>query len=196
MSLVRDAHDALIRFARCEWATHMPWLMIDSELCEMVGSLPVGTTLAEAIPEAFGASVPSADVAASPSVPPVIIAPPSVLPATSARVPTLSVDVSSRPRGQARVLVPPSRTSSRSPATASPAQATPSPVLPPVPSRPPSAGSGAGAALSSTPGSAPSPSVAVPPAGPSRTIRARPAAPATSDVGKSGRVRFASFGRL
>jgi hypothetical protein len=187
-ALVRDAHNALICFATCEWAALVPWLMIDTELCEMVGSLPEGTTLAEAIPEAFGASAPSADVAASPSAPPVVIAPPPVLLAISTRVPTLSVDISSRPRGQARVLVPPSHTSSRSPATASPVQMTPSPVVPPVSLRPPSAGSGADAVLPPTPGSAPSPSVAVPPVGTSRAVGACPLVPAAPDVGRPVRV--------
>ena len=113
MSLVRDAHDALIRFARCEWATRVPWLMIDSELCEMVGSLPVGTTLSEAIPEAFGALAPASVAAAPSSVPPVVVAPPSSPPsAPSARAPTLSLDTSSHSHGQTRVLVPPARTAS------------------------------------------------------------------------------------
>ena len=194
VALVRDAHNALIRFATREWAIIAPWVMLDTELCGLVGSLPEGTTLAEAIPEAFGASAPPADVAAPSSVPPVVIAPPSAPPsAASVRVPTLSLDISSRLRGQPLVLVPPSRASSRSPATASPAQTTPSPVVPPVSSQPPSAGSGADAALPSTPGSGPSPSIAVPPAGPSHVVRERPISPAAPVVGKSGRVSAVLF---
>jgi hypothetical protein len=191
VALVRDAHNALIRFATREWAIIAPWVMLDMELCGLVGSLPEGTTLAEAIPEAFGASALTTVAAAPSSVPPVVIAPPSASPsAASAWAPTLSLDISSRLHGQARVLVPPSRTASRSPATASPAQTTPSPVVPPVSSQPPSAGSGADAALPPTPGSGPSPPVAVPPAGPSRAVRARPPVPVASDVGRSVRVCF------
>jgi hypothetical protein len=194
VALIRDAHNALIRFATREWAELAPWVMLDAELCELVGSLPEGTTLAEAIPAAFGAPDPASVAAPSSAIPPVVVAPPSALPsATSSRAPALFLDTSSRARGLTRVLVPPSRTASRSPATASPAQTTPSPVVPHVSSHPPSAGSGADAALASTLAPAPSLSAAVPPAGPSHVVQARPTAPAAPVVGKSGRVSAVSF---
>ena len=196
-ALIQDAHNALIRFATRKWAKHAPWLMLDAELCKFVGALPEGATLAEAFPREFGAFAPPAVVAAPSPVPPVVIAPPSApSSAVSARVPTLSLDTSSHPRGLGRVLVPPSRTASRSPATASPAQTTPSPVVPPgvfpVSSHPPSAGSGAGAALPPTSGPAPSPSSVLPPAGPSRPVRARPVVVA-ADSSKVPRVRLSLF---
>jgi hypothetical protein len=189
VALVRDAHNALICFTTREWAVIALWVMLDTELCGLVGSLPERTTLAEAVPEAFGASALTTVAAAPSSVPPVVIAPPSASPSfASARAPTLSLDISSRLHSQACILVPPSRTASRSPATASPAQTTPLPVVPPVSSQPPSAGSGVDAAP--TPGSGPSPPVAVLPAGPSRAVRARPPVPVASDVGRSVRVCF------
>ena len=146
----------------------MPWLMLDDELCAIVASLPAGVTLAEAYPEEFKSPAPVA-AAASSSIPPVFVAPPSSpAPVVSSPAQPLLLDASSRPRGLSPVLVPPARAASRSPASVSPVSTTPSPVVPPAPSRSPSTGSGAGAAL---PSPAPLPS-----AGGARPRRAGPSA--------------------
>ena len=163
----------------------------------VVARLPAGVTLIEAYPDEFPPPVPAPVVAAPLPVPPVVVAQPVASPsAPAAPTPTCSLDASSSFCGPTPVLVPPARTSPRSPATLSPAP-TPSPVVPPVSSRSPSVGFGAGSAPPSTPGSAPSPSVPLPPSGSSRTVRARrvaptalaaPAASAAPDTAKSAQV--------
>ena len=147
--------------------------MLDDELCAIVASLPAGVTLAEAYPEEFKSPAPVA-AAASSSIPPVFVAPPSSpAPVVSSPAQPLLLDASSCPRGLSPVLVPPARAASRSPASVSPVSTTPSPVVPPAPSRSPSTGSGAGAAL---PSPAPLPSAPLPSAGGARPRRAGPSA--------------------
>ena len=189
----------MIRFATWDWAEDMPWVVGGQAMRDIVAQLPAGITLAEAYPDEFPPFVPAPVEVAPLPVPPVVVTQPVVTPsARLASTPALSVDTSSSSRGPAPVLVPPARTSSRSPAALSPAQ-TPSPAVLPASSRSPSTGSGAGPAPPSTPGSAPSPSVPLPPTGGSRSVRSRRAAPAAPavptpsaapDAAKSARVSF------
>jgi hypothetical protein len=186
VSLVRDAHDASIRFATREWAENVSWLMLDDELCAIVASLSAGVTLAEAYPEEFRSPAPVAAAAPS-SVPPVFVAPPSSpAPAVSAPSQPLLLGTPSLSRGLSPVLVPPARSASRSPASVSPVLTTPSPVVPSAPSRSPSAGSGVGAALPSPVSALPAllSSAPLPSVGGARPLRAGPSvlAPGTSKV--------------
>ena len=159
----------------------MPWMMGDEVIRDAIVRLPEGVTLAEAHPEAFGSQDLAPAVEAPLPVQSVLVTQPAVSPsAPLASTPALSLDTSSGFRGPSPVLLPPARTASRSPVVASPARATSSPVVPPVVSRSPSTGSGAGPVPPSTPGSASSPSVPLPSTGSSRTVRPRRAVPTTS----------------
>ena len=147
--------------------------MLDDELCAIVASLSAGVTLAEAYPEEFRSPAPVAATASS-SIPPVFVTPPSSpAPVVSSPAQPLLLDAPSRPRGLSPILVPPSRAASQSPASVSPVSTTPSPVVPPAPSRSLSTGSGAGAAL---PFPVPLPSAPLPSAGGARPRRVRPSA--------------------
>ena len=177
----------------------MPWVVGGQVMRDIVVQLPDGITLAEVYPDKFPPFILAPVDVAPPPVPPVIVTQPVATPsARLASTPALSMDTSSSSRGPTLVLVPPTRTSSRSPAALSPAQ-TPSPVVLPASLCSPSTGSGAGPAPPSTPGSAPSLSVPLPPMGGSRSVcshRTAPAAPAVPtpsaapDAAKSARVSF------
>ena len=177
----------------------MPWVVGGQAMRDIVAQLPDGITLTEAYPDEFPPFVPAPVEVAPLPVPPVVVTQPVATPsARLASTPALSMDTSSSSRGPAPVLVPPAHASSHSPAAISPAQ-TPSPVVLPTSSRSPSTGSGAGLAPPSTPGSAPSPSVPLPPTGGSRSVCSRRAAPvvptasAAPDAAKSARVSGLGF---
>ena len=149
-----------------------------SVMCNVIARLPVGVTLLEAYPNEFPPPVLAPVVATPLLVPPVAVVQPVASPSTLlVLTPTHSLDTSSSFRGPTLVLILPARTSPHSPAALLPAQ-MPSPVVPPVSSRLPSVGFGAGPAPPSTPSSAPSPSVPLPPLGSFCTIWTRCVAPA------------------
>ena len=169
----------------------------------VIAWLPAGVTLLEVYPNEFPLPVLASVVAAPLLVPPVAVVQPVASPSTLL-VPTLthSLDTSSSFCSPTPVLVPPACTSLCSPAALLPAQ-TPSPVIPPISLCSPSVGFAVGPAPPSTLGSAPSPSVPLPPSGSSCTIwthhvtpaalaasaaLAAPAASAAPDATKSARV--------